>query len=88
MSNTSKLQIKELFIVVGYDKQGNEGVAIGLSETGIAEPLIGGKSRLARIRQLAQVLSDQSGQKLRVVKFSSKDTIEEIVPANQNRKFL
>lgn len=80
MPNTENAEIDELFVIVGKDSEGNEGVAVGLSNTGHAEPLIGGRRRAPRILQLAQALANESGQELHLVKFTQKGVLASITP--------
>ena len=86
MSNTKTVQIEELYVVVGKDSNGNEGIAIGLSDTGQAEPLLGGRRRVPRILELAQVLANESGQELHLVKFSQRGTLETVTPDAVNKE--
>jgi hypothetical protein len=84
MPDTKTAEIDELYVVVGRDSQGNEGVAIGLADTGQAEPLLGGRRRVARILELAKILADESGQELNLVKFTKRGTLQTITPQEKN----
>lgn len=86
MPNTKTSEIDELFIVVGRDSNGNEGVAVGLSDAGQAEPLMGGRRRVPRILELAKVLANESKQTLHLVKFTQRGVIESVVPDATNEE--
>jgi hypothetical protein len=83
MPNTKSVAIEELYVVVGKDSNGSEGVAVGYNTiTGAMEPLMGHRRRVPRILELAQALSDESGQELHLVKFSKRGVLQKIAPKN------
>jgi len=81
MGKAEQAEIEELYVVVGHDSNGAEGIAIGFDEaTGGMEPLLGSRRRLPRILELAKALANESGKTLSLVKFSSRGMVETIQP--------
>lgn len=81
MAKNEIVAVDELYVVLGKDSEGNEGVAAGVDKTtGQSEPLIGSRRRVGRLLGLAQALADDSGRELQLVKFTSRGNLEKIVP--------
>jgi hypothetical protein len=81
MPKPSPAVIDELYVVVGKDQEGNEGVAMGIdASTGATEPLLGSRRRIPRVLELAQALANQSGQDLHLVKFTTRGNLQTIKP--------
>jgi len=85
MPKTESIIIDELYVVLGKDSDGNEGIAVGVdSATGQTEPLIGSRQRMGRILPLAQALADQSQKSLFLVKFSTRGNLQTINPSEDS----
>jgi len=81
MKETTPSTITELYVVLGRDNNGNEGIASAVNPvTKIMEPLIGGEGRLKTIATLAKAGSRESGMKFQVAKFSSREPVFDIEP--------
>lgn len=81
MPKEEPVVIDELYVVVGQDQEGNEGLAMGIdSSTGRSEPLMGSRRRIPRVIELAQALANESGQELHLVKFTQRGNLETIKP--------
>ncbi len=84
MAKNETATVNELYVVLGKDSDGNEGVAVGISkDTGATEPLIGGRHRIPRILGLAQALANDSQRKLQLVKFTVRGNLETIEPKDE-----
>ena len=85
MPKPESIVIDELYVVIGTDADGNEGIAVGVdAKTGQTEPLIGSRQRVGRILPLAQALANQSQKSLFLVKFSTRGNLETINPAEDS----
>jgi hypothetical protein len=85
MPKPESIVIDELYVVLGKDSDGNEGIAVGIdSATGQTEPLIGSRQRMGRILPLAQALADQSQKSLFLVKFSTRGNLQTINPSEDS----
>lgn len=82
MAKNEIATVDELYVVLGKDSDGNEGVAMGIDKTtGQGEPLIGGRHRIPRLLGLAQALANDSQRDLQLVKFTLRGNLETIVPS-------
>lgn len=79
---TNKLRIKEIWAWVSVDPNGHEGIICFEGPGGIPHPAIGADAeRLKALRPIAEQAAT-SGIPIRLLKFSQRELIDEIVKGN------
>lgn len=68
--------LKELYVVVSRDEDGNEGVVSAMTHQGAMPMVFGHKRLLNMIRDQLKQMSKDTGKKIYVVKYKQKDVIE------------
>ena len=73
--------LKELYVVIGRNEKGDEGVASYIDPNdGVMKPAIGGYSRLDYLYTVAQTLSNNSGIELVIAKWSTRELHATVTP--------
>jgi hypothetical protein len=73
--------IPVLYAWVTLDARGNEGIAAGMLPGLGTTPLVAGNEGTARkLRVVAETIAHSSGYAVRLVKFTTREVVEEIVP--------
>lgn len=74
-------KIVEIFAFVVEDDNGEEGIPAYKSKSGIVFPLLTGDSALVlSLEEMAQLLSNQIGRSLKMLRFSTREEVKEIRP--------
>lgn len=77
-------RIKEVHAIIGIDEDDEEGIPAVWMD-GVPVPLIASdRVRLDRMTDMAQVIADKTGKKFKIVKFSVREDIGEIVSRKSN----
>lgn len=78
---TEPAVIKELYVVLGMDSDGNEGVATYVDPAdNVMKPLVGGRRRVPVLQQVGKALAIASGKELTLAKFTQRGNLEVITP--------
>ena len=73
--------ITELYVVLGVNTAGVEGVACYVDPADeMMKPLCGGLKKVPTLLTVAKALAVASGQELRLVKFSTRGNLDVITP--------
>jgi hypothetical protein len=73
--------MKELYVVIGKDDDGNEGVASYIHpQTKVMKPLVGSRQRLPVLLQVGKALAITSGRELQLVKFTKRGDLDVLTP--------
>lgn len=73
--------LKELYVVIGRNEKGDEGVASYVDPSdGVMKPAIGGHSRLQYLYTIAQTLANNSGLELIIAKWASRELHATVTP--------
>lgn len=76
-----KLRIDELFAFTVIDTDGTEGVPAFLAPDGMAMPMVcADRERVDQLRPIAQQIARDGRVTVRLVRFSTRDVLEEIKP--------
>lgn len=86
MSGGLGFEIGAVYAVVAVHADGDEGVAAMLQGSTWVPLLAADPARLASIVEAARVLARRHGQKLRVVKFSTRELVETIHPDGRRER--
>ena len=74
-------RILTLHAFVGYDEEGNEGIASTLSSDGMWFPMITGSlDKIGEMRDVAQEIANLSGRPVKLIRFAVRSDLEEIRP--------
>lgn len=74
-------EITELFVLIGRNNEGVEGVASFVDPNdGVMKPAIGGRSKLDYLLVIGQALANASGLELQLTKWTSRVDHELIQP--------
>ena len=77
-------ELSELFVLIGRNEAGVEGVASFIDPTdNVMKPAIGGRSKLKYLLVIAQALSNASGIELVMTKWGSREDQETITPEKE-----
>ncbi len=75
----NKEPVKELYVLLSVDENGNEGICAIKSPDGGAMPMIFGTLGILEIAiKSAKQMNADTGMKFRIVKFTQRETITEI----------
>lgn len=78
-------QIKELYVVIGTNDEGVEGVASYTSpDTEVMVPMIGSLKRVPELLTVGKALANVTGREFRFVKFSKRGNLDWIRPDERN----
>ena len=76
---SGKLRIDEIFAFVSEDAEGHEGICGFRAPDGSWLPMVGAdKERVDTLRPIAKIVSEQTGMRIKLLKFSRRSFIEEI----------
>jgi hypothetical protein len=74
-------ELQELYIVVGRNSEGKEGVASYVDpRDGVMKPALGGRDRAGGLIEIAQALANESGLSLTMTKWGRIENLEMIEP--------
>lgn len=74
-------QISELYVVLGVNDAGQEGVACYVDPAdSVMKPLCGNRHKVPTLLTVGKALANASGVKLKLVRFMSRGDLEVIAP--------
>lgn len=73
-------RIKEVHAIVGVGDDDEEGIPAFQTPEGPIPLISSDRVRLDHITAMAQLLADHTGQKYKIVKFSVREEVGEIIP--------
>jgi hypothetical protein len=79
-------ELEELYVVIGIDSDGNEGVVSYTTPDGVMRPALGGPHREKELRAVAQALANVSGIPLCFTKWVKSDVLELIAPEGASER--
>lgn len=74
----NKLRIDQIWAFVSVDEKGDEGLCAFQSSMGWTPLIAADEARLESLRPVAQRIADASGKPIRLLKFSTREIVEEI----------
>lgn len=72
-------RITELHAITGIDDDDEEGIPAFMTEMGPMPLIASDRVRLEKLAEMAQQVADTTGQKFKIVRFSVREDIGEIV---------
>lgn len=68
--------LKDLYVVVSRDDDGNEGIVSAMTPMGGMPMVFGHKRLIEKVRPLLIQMSKDTGRKLHIVRYKQKEVIE------------
>ena len=79
-------KIRELYVIMGVNEEGHEGVASYTSpDTGVMVPMIGSLKRVPELLSVSKALANVTHREFRLVKFSQRGNLDWIRPDERDR---
>jgi len=74
----NEMPLKELYVVVSRDEEGNEGIVSAMTPMGGMPMVFGHKRLIEKIRPTLLQMSKDTGRKLYIVRYKQKEVMEVI----------
>jgi len=81
--NTPGYRIRELWVFVSIDADGDEGMCAFMSETGWMPMIAADMKRVDSLRPIAQAICNESGSTVEVRHLTQIETVETISPRKE-----